>query len=59
MIDEKECEAKFDLFKEKINTFASGRTDSGVSSFGQVVHFDTEKNVNTKKLLVSFLKKND
>ena len=41
------------LFKEKIHTFASGRTDSGVSSFGQVVHFDTEKNVNTKKLLVS------
>lgn len=41
------------LMKEKINTFASGRTDSGVSAFGQVVHFDTDQNVNTKKLLVS------
>ena len=41
------------LMKEKVHTFASGRTDSGVSAFGQVVHFDTEQNVNTKKLLVS------
>ena len=41
------------LLKEKIHTYASGRTDSGVSAFGQVVHFDTEQKVNTKKLLVS------
>ncbi len=41
------------LLKENVKTFASGRTDSGVSSYGQVVHFDTEQNVNTKKLLVS------
>ena len=41
------------LLKENVHTFASGRTDSGVSSFGQVVHFDTEQSVNTKKLLVS------
>ena len=41
------------LMKEKVHTFASGRTDSGVSAFGQVVHFDTEQSVNTKKLLVS------
>lgn len=41
------------LLKEKVHTFASGRTDSGVSAFGQVVHFDVNQNVNTKKLLVS------
>lgn len=38
---------------QKIKTYASGRTDSGVSSFGQVVHFDSEKPIDTKKLLVS------
>ena len=41
------------LLKEKIHTFASGRTDSGVSSFGQVVHFDSDEKIDTKKLLVS------
>ena len=41
------------LLKEKVRTYASGRTDAGVSSFGQVVHFDTEQKVNTKKLLDS------
>ena len=41
------------LLKEKVKTFASGRTDSGVSSFGQVVHFDTEKEIDVKKLLTS------
>lgn len=39
------------LFKESIRLYASGRTDSGVSAFAQVCHFDTEKTgVNTKKL---------
>ena len=41
------------LLKEKIKTFASGRTDSGVSSYGQVVHFDTNCKVNENKLLTS------
>ncbi len=41
------------LLKEKVKTFASGRTDSGVSSFGQVVHFDTEQKVNLNKLHTS------
>lgn len=41
------------LLKEKIKTFASGRTDSGVSSYGQVVHFDTEQVIDVKKLHTS------
>ena len=41
------------LLKEKIKTFASGRTDAGVSSYGQVVHFDTEQVVDVKKLHTS------
>lgn len=41
------------LMKEKVKTFASGRTDSGVSAFGQVVHFDTQQCVDVKKLHTS------
>lgn len=41
------------LLKEKVKTFASGRTDSGVSAFGQVVHFDTEQTLDVKKLHTS------
>ena len=41
------------LLKERVKTFASGRTDAGVSAFGQVVHFDTEQVVNTNKLHTS------
>ena len=41
------------LLKEDIRIYASGRTDTGVSSYGQVVHFDCNQNVNTKKLLDS------
>ena len=41
------------LMKEKVKTFASGRTDAGVSSYGQVVHFDTEQDVDTNKLHTS------
>ena len=41
------------LLKEKVKTFASGRTDSGVSAFGQVVHFDTEQEINVNKFHTS------
>ena len=41
------------LVGEKVRIYASGRTDTGVSAFAQVCHFDTEKDINAKKLEVS------
>ena len=41
------------LVGEKVRIYASGRTDTGVSAFAQVCHFDTEKQVDAKKLEVS------
>lgn len=38
------------LLKEKVRLYASGRTDSGVSAYAQVCHFDTEVTINEKKL---------
>ena len=41
------------LIGEKVKIYASGRTDTGVSAFSQVCHFDTEKQINAKKIEVS------
>ena len=41
------------LVGEKVRIYASGRTDTGVSAFAQVCHFDTEREVDAKKLEVS------
>ncbi|MBR7172724.1 MAG: tRNA pseudouridine(38-40) synthase TruA [Clostridia bacterium] len=41
------------LVGEKVRIYASGRTDTGVSAFAQVCHFDTEKEIDAKKLEVS------
>ena len=41
------------LVGEQVRLYASGRTDTGVSAFAQVCHFDTEKQLDAKKLEVS------
>ena len=35
--------ALFEIVNERIKTYASGRTDSGVHALGQIFHFDTSK----------------
>ena len=41
------------VLKEEITTVGSGRTDAKVSAFMQPVHFDTEKEINTSKVMNS------
>lgn len=38
-------EALYKITKEKVDVVASGRTDAGVHAFGQVFHFETNKNI--------------
>lgn len=41
------------ILKVDVSTVGSGRTDAKVSAFMQPVHFDTEKQIDTKKVLNS------
>ncbi len=45
--------ALFKSFKETIEIFGSGRTDAGVHAFGQVAHFDLEKNLSDFEMMMS------
>ena len=38
-------EALYKITKENVDVVASGRTDAGVHAFGQVFHFETNKNI--------------
>lgn len=38
-------EALYKITKEHVDVVASGRTDAGVHAFGQVFHFETNKNI--------------
>lgn len=41
------------LFKQHIETVASGRTDAMVSAYNQPVHFDIDREIDTKKFMHS------
>ena len=42
------------IIDEEVKIYASGRTDSGVHSLGQVAHFDTEKDIDCNRLFEGF-----
>lgn len=39
------------VFNQKVKVFAAGRTDAGVNSIGQVIHFDLEIKVKPKQIM--------
>lgn len=45
--------ALYTLLKEKIKTIFSGRTDAGVNAKGQVVHFETDKQIVASRFINS------
>ena len=52
-IQDKLEEALKIVIKENVNCTGSGRTDAKVNAYFQPVHFDTEKQINTQKVLFS------
>ena len=45
-------EAIENAISQKVETYASGRTDSGVNAFGQVVNFETDSTIAPEKMAV-------
>ena len=46
------AKAIFNLSAQEVKIFASGRTDAGVHAFGQVVHFDLDKNFDAYQMVM-------
>ncbi len=51
-IEEALEDAIFKMSQEKVKIFACGRTDTGVHSLGQVVHFDLEKKFEKHQIIL-------